>query len=482
MTLLLRASLLLSLCLAGCAGSGPYRAPAPAAPPQWQPVAAAAGVLAPARDDARLAAWWTHFDDPVLAALVHDALARNPDLRSAQAALAEARARRRAAGAALGPAVSAGASYARSQSGSANRRDLYSAGLDASWEPDLSGRLRSGRAAADADVATSEERLRDTRVNLAAEVALAYLDLRTAERRLGLAESTLAAREESLALAEWRRQAGLVADLDVAQARTEREASRAALPPLRTAVVQSRHRLSVLLGEAPGALGDRLAATGTVPFAATAIGIGIPADTLRQRPDVRAAGQRLAAELARLDEAKAARWPSLRLSGSIGYEALTAAGLGDSGSLARSLLASLALPLFDSGRLRAAVSVQDARLEQARLAYEAAVLAALEEVENALVALANGEERRQRLADAVASAQVTHDLARLRYQAGLSDFLTVLDSQRTLLSLQDQLAGASGALGQAQVRLYLALGGGWQEAARVPSASPAAAAAAKESE
>lgn len=451
------------LVLAGCATpAGDMSGAAGEVPAQWRAAEAASSA---GRDAAVLSAWWRQFNDPVLDGLIGEALQRNLDLRSAQAQLREARAARRQASAALWPAVDAGASAARSRgsasTGSGATRELYSADLDASWEIDLFGRLRSGRSAAFETEAAAREQWRDTQVSLVAEVARNYIELRTAQRRLALAEATLAARAEALELAGWRQKAGLVSELDVAQARTELDSTRAGLPPLRTAAAEARYRLAVLLALAPGALDARLSVPAAIPVAGAAIAAGIPADTLRQRPDVRAAGRRLAAQVARLDEARAARYPALRLSGSIGWEALTAAGIGDGASLARSLLASLSLPIFDAGRLRAAIGVQDARLEQSRLAYEAAVLVALEDVENALTGLANARERAQQLAQAVASAQSARAIADHRYRAGLADFLAVLDSERTLLSLQDQQAQADGALASVQVRLYKALGGGW---------------------
>lgn len=474
----------LALALAGCASTDPgYRAPVVALPSQWQSLAAGtvAGAAAPAlvvaqaRDAAQLAVWWRQYKDPVLDALIADALDQNLDLRTAESQWREARAARRGAGAELAPTLSGSASVSQgkgsSATGSGSTREAYRAGLDASWEIDLFGRLRNGRAAAEASLASAREQLRDVQVSIIAEVALNYIELRTAERRLALAESILAARQESLDLAGWRQQAGLVSELDVAQARTDLESMRAGLPALRAAVSAPRYRLAVLLGRPPGAMAERLAGGGSVPRANTAIAAGIPADTLHQRPDVRAAERRLAAQVARLDVAKAARYPTLRLSGSLGWEALSASGLGDSNALARSLLAGLTAPIFDAGRIRASIGVQDARLEQSRLAYEGAVLTALEEVENALVALASAEERERQLALATASARSTHDIAGFRYQAGLADFLSVLDSQRTLLSLEDQSAQAGGALALAQVRLYKALGGGW--AGEAGTAAPA---------
>lgn len=491
----------LALALAGCATRGDYRAPPVPLPAQWQALSAGAdggtsaspasvATATPARDadGATLAQWWIRFGDPVLDALVQDALAHSPDLRTAQAQLREARAARQAAGAELGPSASASASASRSKpsraTGGGTTRELYSAGFDASWEPDLFGRLRSGRAAAEASLGSAQEQLRDTRVTLVAEVARNYIELRTAQQRQALAETALSAREQTLQLATWRQQAGLVSDLDVAQARTDLESARAGLPALQAAVVAARHRLAVLLGQAPAALDARLALPAArtdnppgiaIPLAPAGIAVGIPADTLRQRPDVRAAERRLAAQAGRLDEARAARYPSLRLTGSIGWDALTAQGLGDSGTLARSLLASLSAPIFDAGRIRAAIGVQDARLEQARIAYESAVLLALEDVENALTGLASAQERAARLADALAAARNTRAIADYRYQSGLADFLAVLDSQRTLLALEDQQAVAAGDLASAQVRLYKALGGGWQSQDDSPAVAREAA-------
>lgn len=450
--------------LSACAAVGPdYQAPQPGVPAHW---GTATDTRAP--DAAVLAEWWRQFEDPLLNALVDEALAANRELATARAQLREARARRALAGAQLGPALDAAASAARSTSsetlGTGATRDLYSAGFDAAWEPDIFGGLRRGREAAAAELDASLETLRDTRVSLAAEVVLNYADLRTAQRRLAVAEASVAARHETHDLTRWRWQAGLVPELDVAQARTDLESAQAALPALRSAVSAARHRLAVLLGRNPGALRERLAATAAVPLAGRAAAVGIPADVLRRRPDVRAAERRLAAQTARLGEAEAARYPGFRLSGSIGLEALSLSGLNNNGADARSLLGAVTAPIFQSGRIRANIGIQDALLEQARLAYETAVLAALEEVENALVDVAATAERRERLARAVAAAREAHTIAEQRYAAGLADFLSVLDSQRSLLSLEDQLASSTGELAAAQIRLYKALGGGWAPA------------------
>jgi len=453
-------ALLLACILAGCAVGPNYRAPQPNVPAQWNAPAAARAL-----DPLVLAQWWRQFNDPLLNGLVADALVANLDLATARAQLREARARRDMSGARLGPTLDGSLSGSRStssaQSGSGATRKLYSAGFDASWEPDIFGGVRRSVEAATADVAASTESLRDTRVSLAAEVVLNYVDLRTAERRLVVTRASVAERSETYELTQWRAQAGLVSELDVAQARTNLESARAALPALRTAVTEAQNRLAVLLGRSPGELQTHLSATAAVPLASTAAAAGIPAAVLHLRPDVRTAERRLAAQTARLGEAEAARYPSFRLSGSIGLEALTISSLGDSGADTRSLLGSVTAPIFHSGSILANIEVQDALLEQARLAYEAAVLTALEEVENALEGLVNANQRRAQLALATSAAREALTIAEQRYASGLIDFLAVLDSQRTLFNLEDQLASSTGDLATAQIQLYKALGGGW---------------------
>ena len=452
---------LLAVALGGCAAVGPdYSEPQLAVPAGWS-----AGTGTDAMDAVLLARWWHGFGDPVLDRLVADALAANLDLAQARARLREARARRGVAGAALAPSVDASLSGSRSrssgQSGSGSTRELYSAGFDASWELDVFGGLRRSVEAAQADLEASVESLSDTRVSLAAEVALNYIDLRTAEQRLAIAEESIASRGENHQIIRWRQQAGLVSELDLAQATTDLESTRAVLPPLRTAVTEAKNRLAVLLGRNPGELESLVHADRPIPLAAAEIVAAIPADTLRQRPDVRVAERRLAAQTARLGEAEAARYPSFRLSGSLGLEALELDALADRGANTHSLFGGITAPVFNAGRIAANIEIQDALVEQARLAYRAAVLAALEEVENALTAVANTDARRAKLAEAAAAARTTLAIAEYRYASGLADFLSVLDAQRTQLSLDEQLAGSTGELARAQVRLYKALGGGW---------------------
>jgi len=378
------------------------------------------------------------------------------------------------AAAARFPSVAASGNARRSRSseetGSGDARNSFSAGFDASWEIDVFGGVRRGVEAAEADLESTVANLDDTRVSLASEVALNYIDVRTLQTLLGIARANLASQSETLQLTEWRAQAGLVSSQDVEQARSNREQTRAQIPALETSLAEAEHRLDLLLGRAPGTLHARLAATGDLPAVPDQIAVGIPADTLRQRPDVRAAERRLAAETARVGVAEAARYPFFNLSGSIGLEALTFGALGNSDAAASSLFAGFTAPIFDAGRLRAQVDIQDALREQALVAYEQTVLVALQDVENVLVSLARNRERVEALENAVESARNAALLARQRYSAGLIDFQSVLDSERSVLLLEESLAGSRANGVQALIRLYKALGGGWSPQAETRSA------------
>lgn len=469
----LPAALAASLLIGGCAAVGPdYRAPDMPVPAAWshRPDASATGAML---DPASLSRWWQQLDDPLLTGLIEEALANSPDLRGARAKLREARARRDLASADRLPAVtaSAGASRAKSsaQTGSGGTASRYDAGFDASWELDLFGGQRRALEAAQADLDAGVADLDAARVTLAAEVARNYVELRSAQQRLAIARDNLASQGDTLQITDWRNQAGLASTLDVEQARTTREQTRAQVPVLETTLAQAGNRLAILLGKAPGSLHDRLDAPAGIPAPPKQLAIGIPADTLRQRPDVLAAERRLAAQTARIGVAEAARRPSLALSGSIGLEALSTGGLTAAGALARSVAASIAGTVFDGGRLRQQVEIQDALREQTTVAYEQAVLTALEDVENALVSLGNAQRRRDALDVAWESARNAALLAQHRYAAGLTDFQSVLDTSRTVLSVEDSRASAQADQTTALIQLYKALGGGWRADASTPS-------------
>ena len=365
----------------------------------------------------------------------------------------------------LAPDVNAAAAASRrnfsEESGTGINRELYSAGFDARWEIDVFGGLRRTVEAADADYESSQASLNATRVSLAAEVASNYIEVRTQQSLLAIARSNLETQSETLQLTDWRAQAGIVSIQDVEQARSSREQTRAQIPFVEASLAQAEHALDILLGHAPGTLHARLAVASALPEVPPQVAVGIPADTLRQRPDVRAAERKLAAETARVGVAEAARYPSFSLAGTLGLESLTISSLGNIGAATSSLGADVTGPIFDAGRRRAQVEVQDAVREQALVAYEQTVLVALQEAEDALVDLARNRERGEALANAVESARTAAELARVRYSAGLIDFQPVLTSERSALVLEESLARnrADGVL--ALIRLYKALGGGW---------------------
>ncbi len=458
-----------ALALSGCASQSlaPVSLPDTPVPTQWHASALRPGLQT---DASSLAAWWQRFNDPTLTALVNQGLLRNTDVRSAQAALQQARAMRDVRSAGLGPNVGGSASAQTSKSGGNVATDSFQLGFDASWEPDVFGGKRSALRAAQADTQAAQTSLAQVQVSMAAEIAVTYIELRGLQARLAIARSNLAAQTETLQIAQWRAQAGLVSSLDVEQAVAASEQTAAQIPGLYTSLAQSISSLAVLTGQAPGTLQSSLMADAAttvavaavaIPLAPAGVAVSIPAQTLRQRPDIRAAEYRIASALAQVAQADAQRYPSFQISGSIGLRALTLGALTGGASVMQSLLAGISVPLFDGGAARAQVRAQEAGLEQARVAYEATVLLALKDVEDALVALQGDTERAIRLQAASTAAANADLLARQRYSSGLIDFRAVLDAQRTLLSTQDSVAATRASLSADHVRLYKALGGGW---------------------
>ena len=448
-------ALALAAPLAGCASQPPAE---PGPLPGQVPAAWSAGQ---AGTPTRLAAWWERFQDPQLTALVTRALQANTDVRSAQAALLQARALRDVKAAGLLPNLGASASAQRSKSGAVPAGNSFSAGFDASWEPDVFGGVRSGVNATEADAQAAQASLGNVQVSMAAEVAVTYVGLRGLQARLAIARRNLASQSETLQIARWRAQAGLVSSLDVEQAIAATEQTRAQIPVLETSAAQNLSSLAVLTGQAPGALAASIGTAAPVPQPDDALALSIPAETLRQRPDVQAAERRIRAAMARVAQADAARLPSFQISGSLGLRALSLGGLGGGASVANALLASVSMPVYDAGAARAQVRAQQATLEQARVAYESAVLATLKDVEDALAALQGDRERLARLQAAAEAAANAELLARQRYGSGLIDFLTVLETQRSLLSTQDSVETTRASVSADHVRLYKALGGGW---------------------
>lgn len=453
---------LLGLSLAACTAGPAYQPPTAAdlgVPPSWRGEA-----VEPVTPE-DLSRWWDRLGDAHLTALIEAALRRNPDLDSARAGLRAARARLDIADAGGSPQVSASASAGAGKNGGSPVREQYQAGFDASWEPDVFGGRQRAVEAAGADRTASALTLASARVSLAAEVARNYLQFRAYQLRLDLARRHLATQQETRELTAWRVRAGLAGQTALEQAVTAAEQTRAQIPVLESGMTAAENRLAILTGQAPGAWHDRLSAVAPLPELPVSLVIGIPADTLRQRPDVQAAERRLAAETARIGVAEAGRYPSFRLSGSLGLEAATLSGLGGASAPVRSLLAGISAPLLDGGRLRGQVTVQSAVRDQALADYRAIVLTALEDVENALATLAAQQRRLAALTTGTEAAVNAAELARQRYLSGLADYQTVLDTERSRLSLEDSRQACAADLALALVQLYKALGGGWTPAA-----------------
>ena len=459
-------SALTALFVAGCTVVGrDYEQPEAELPTAWRES------VEPGFSDrpAELAAWWQTLEDPVLDALVERATGQGLDVAEALARVREARALRGVAGADRFPTVDAELSYQR-QGESENTQfggfvkdtDLYTAGFDASWEIDLWGRVSRSIEAADADLAASVEDARDVLVTVVAETAINYVQLRGFQRRVEIARTNVALQEETLALVRARFESGLVTERDVAQAITNVEVTRSRVPAFEIGLRAAENRLAVLLGLAPGALAAELAAAQPIPVPPDDVAIGVPADLLRRRADVRRAERVLAAETARIGVAEGDLYPRLTLLGRLGVASEDLSSLDESSSNFFGIGPSLRWNVFDGGRLRQLVEAQDARAEQALLIWERSVLTALEESENAMTAFLREQARRLSLAEALTQSRLAVELARTQYSEGLSDFQTVLDSERALAVIEDELAQSDEAITTNLITLYKALGGGWE--------------------
>lgn len=425
-------------------------------PAGWSAAAPTAGAVA------ALAQWWQRFDDPALPALVEQALTGSTDIAAAQARLRQARAQRDLTAAGRTLSVSGNGSAQANRSEGTATAERYAASIDARWDADLWGGTAAGLRAAEATAEASAVTLAGTRVAVAAEVALNLLQLRGTQARLDNARANLDSQQQTLQIVQWRADAGLVTQLDVEQAKTAVEQTRAQIPALQASAGQAMNALAVLTGRAPGTLADMLQprTPALAPATPPDLALALPAEVLRQRPDMRAAELQLQAAAARVDQADAGRLPSLSLGGSIGLDALSLGGLGSAPAVA-SLLASISVPLFDGGRIGAEVRQQEAARDEAEVAYRATLLAALQEVEDTLVALRGTREELAAQQAAAASALQAAQIAEQLYRSGLVDFQNVLQTQRTLLSAQDSVAATATTLATEHVRLYKALGGGW---------------------
>lgn len=432
------------------------------------------------------AAWWRTLGDESLNTLVDRAVQRNLDLRLAQSRVVEALAERGVIAADALPTVDANSSFTRSRRsekvntfpGSQVMND-FSAGFSANWEIDFWGRVARGVEAADADIESAVENRRDTMVTLLAEVARNYVELRGFQRRLEIARKNIKLQQDTLDLTQARFDAGLTSEVDVAQSKSLLASTQATIPTLDAGVQRSIHRISVLLGEQPTSLLEELSPAAAIPPVPSQVMIGVPSELLRRRPDVRRAERDLAAATARVGVATADLFPRFSLTGSFGFESKTVQSLAEPGARFWSFGPAVRWPIFQGGRVRANIAVQNARVDQALTRYEQTVLNCFEDVENALTNYTREQARMASLQESFAANQRAFDLATQLYSNGLADFLRVLDSQRALFASEDALIDSERAVTSNLVALYRALGGGWQ-AGETIAQPPASAAAAPE--
>jgi multidrug efflux system outer membrane protein len=417
--------------------------------------------------------WWKLFNDPQLSTLIDSTISHNYELKVARANLSEARALYLETGLNLLPTVTSHANYTEQKrsTGSFNNRTgvfprelkLYNTGFDASWEIDFFGRVRRNVEASNDEVEAQEASLRDIGVSLIAEAARNYFELRGLQNQLAVAQKNADNQAQTLEMTRVKLENGRGTELDTSRALAQLESTKASIPRLESAIAQAIHRLSVLTGQMPDALTGRLAQSAPLPKAPDAIRIGSPEQLLRRRPDIRIAERSLAAATARIGVATADLFPRVTFVGSLSLEASTLSGIVAPGSESYSVGPKISWAAFDLGRVYARIKAADARAEASLAQYEQTVLTALEETENALVNYRQERARRGSLLAAAQASEKATELAHLRYREGVSDFLTVLDSELRLLQDQSQLAQSETATATALTAVYKTLGGGWLE-------------------
>jgi outer membrane protein, multidrug efflux system len=436
--------------------------------------------------------WWRNFNDPVLDRLVVEAQRANPDVRTAGMRILEARAQLMIAGSliypqqqqvtgsvlGIGEVRSSGkdVSVTSENGGFSIGEDLssgrnitlaaYNAGLGVGWEIDFWGKFRRGIEAADAGYFASTAQYDDLQVLMAAQVANAYRAIRTIELRLKIARENAALQKRSLEITERLFGHGNESELDVQQAKAQYLGTLSTIPQLEGSLRQSQNALGVLLARPPGALPEIAEGRNTIPQATLGVIVDLPADLLRRRPDVRAIEMQLAAQSAQIGVKKADFYPSIALLGSLGLSATSLAG--SPRIFSWGIGPSLVWNVFDHGRMTGEVLVQDARFQELFEQYQAAVLKAAREVDDAAVGFATSRAQVPILKDAVNAAQRSLEIANIQYQEGMSDFQRVLDTQRTLFSQQELLVATLSNVTLNLIALYKAMGGGWQQGRRRP--------------
>ena len=422
-----------------------------------------------------LSDWWHRFGDPELDRLIEIALAQNTDTQAALSTIRRSRAARGVTEGGFWPSltggVGAGSSHSEGLDGNtSSSSENFSASLDASWEIDLFGQQRSGLTAADANLASTVELYGNARVSLAAEVANTYISLLALDAQEERFIASLFLREKNLQIAQWQEQSGEGDQLSVAQLTTDIEQTRSSLPDISQNITETLNSLAVLTGQTPQELRSFLDQADELPSFPARISVGIPAETLKQRPDISASLYQLTAAEAELTGAKRSRLPSLRLSGSISLAEGDASDLFDPQQLLSNIAASLSAPIWQAGAITNQIKIEEEDLTQAYLSFERTVLEALSEVENALSAIQNRSEKLNALQRAEVSAKQSAQLAQQQYDAGEVDLLTLLDAQRSELSTQISRISTQADTLTAHIQLYKALGGGWNPSNDLPEA------------
>lgn len=457
------------LALSACAVGPDYATPDLVLPAYWS-----GGKEPAAGPHAPPVRWWRRLGDPVLDALMDAAVSANLDVATAKAKIRAARASYRQQVGALFPELTGTASATRGDNGGRIGSDgdvtvgggygEYQAGFDASWEIDLFGANRRGAEAARYGVDAAVDDLDAALLTLVGDVASNYLDARGYQAQIALARRTAASQRATEALTRRRLDAGAASAVDTANATGQAAGTEADIPELEASYAASVNRLSVLTGQAPGALTGAMAKARPVPAPGAGVGRGIPADLLTRRPDVRAAERRLGQSTALVAQAEANRYPSVSLTGTINATGAQLGDLARSSSISWSFGPTLSVPVFTGGQLKAAVELAEAERDQTFLAYKAAVLTALEDVENAAVSLARQRTKSVKLAASATAYGEAARLSRTLYEGGASSFLDVLTAERALYAAETSLIQSRVATAKYYVALHKALGGGWDGA------------------
>ena len=468
--------------LAGCAAVGPdykgapeHKAPGSFTALTGADVDKAAPGIRPKGDSAlaqsALATWWKQFNDPALDSLIERAIVGNHDLKIAAARVREARALRGIEEAGLYPTVNAKGDASRQRVSDNVKRgfvqpsdstSLFEAGIDASWEIDVFGGVRRSIEAAAADLDAAEELRRDTLVSLAAEVARNYTELRGAQQQIDLNARIVQAQKETVDLTQSLSRAGISSELQVAQSSAQLASREAILPLLYVSQRAASNRLAVLLGQDPGSLLEELGASKPVPTPPQEIPVGLPSELLRRRPDIRRAERNLAAASARIGVATSDLFPKFSITGSFGLQSNQPDTFFDMNSRYWNIGPAVRWSVFDGKRIRNRINAANAREEAQVAEYEKTVIRALEDVENSLTQFIQEQARRRSLSAAADASQRALNLATDRYKSGIGDFLNVLESQRALYDLQEQLVQSDTAVTRSLIAVYKALGGGWE--------------------